>query len=958
MRKLLFLLFLTNTALFVNAQTKVETSELTDLYKSTTSKQISIHDPSVVYDANTQYFYIYGSHYFGGKSKDLRNWSPITNYYNTTYDKAFKSNAKRTVKRVLPGKTAADAESVDFPSYDAAAFCATYAGVTVGDRKPTTEAQWVSGDQWAADVVWNPSMNKWCYYVSLNGDYWASVVVLMTSDKPEGPYTYQGPVVFGGFDGQKHSGKAVDYKTTDLEIVLGTQSTLPSRYKTDKWGTFYPNCIDPCVFFDKEGEMWLAYGSWSGGIWMLKLDKETGLRDYTYTYSGTGTTPNATSDDAYFGKRIAGGYYVSGEGPYIQRIGDYYYLFMSYGFFSPDGGYEMRVFRSDKPTGPYKDASGNVATYTQYQMNYGPKAQTNKGMKLIGAMNHWGNMTVGECAQGHNSACVDDKGRTFLVCHTKYNNGTAGHNVRAYQMYLNKSGWLVTAPFQFNGETTTDADIASSRPWSEEDVAGEYHVLIHPYKLDYENMQEVTPKTITLTSDGKVRGDYSGSWKYTDEGKSYFEIKLTVSGTSTTYYGVVVEQTLENNTAKTLCFTAVANSGVPVWGYKLQPKSAIAYNYQQHTSAFKLTTLSSVSKNINIMFDPVENVDLSWTSSNPELLSETGKYNPSQEDETVTMKARLSSGNYYWENEYSSKVKAAAEVKGDPCTGIVAYYDFDDSPNANAYNAEQQVTVGRSKTTTTAPKYEVDYQRFGNVLHTYFGAQSANSYARMINPLKGAANLDGFTVSMWVNRTDNNLFDALWSFFSPTSPAAEGARLYFTGNCYIGFNDNAGHWFDVNHPDAKKPTNITVGEWRLVTVTFSKEDGYALYVDGSKIYSTSYTDNAGGTIDSFDKQVVLNHVTSADYFYLGFGSFWGSADAKYDDLLIYNRALSSDDVKGLTTLLNRTSDFTPEGVSIETVETEAAKPAARQGIYDLTGRKVAVPAAHGIYIVNGKKVRY
>ena len=71
---------------------------------------------------------------------------------------------------------------------------------------------------------------------------------------------------------------------------------------------------------------------------MLKLDKKTGLRDYTYTYSGTGSSPNANAtSDAYFGLKIAGGYYVSGEGPYIQHIGNYYYLFMSY------GGYDYSV---------------------------------------------------------------------------------------------------------------------------------------------------------------------------------------------------------------------------------------------------------------------------------------------------------------------------------------------------------------------------------------------------------------------------------------------------------------------------------------------------------------------------------------------------------------------------------------------------------------------------------------
>ena len=112
MRKLLLSLLTIAFSLLVIAQTKIETSELADLYKSTTSKQISIHDPSVVFDSTTQMYYIYGSHYYGGKSKDLRNWTPITNYYSTTYDKAFKKNNTRTVNRILPGKS--QIEEVDF----------------------------------------------------------------------------------------------------------------------------------------------------------------------------------------------------------------------------------------------------------------------------------------------------------------------------------------------------------------------------------------------------------------------------------------------------------------------------------------------------------------------------------------------------------------------------------------------------------------------------------------------------------------------------------------------------------------------------------------------------------------------------------------------------------------------------------------------------------------------------
>lgn len=663
----------------IEAQSNMTELTLTDLnalYKTQSRSWQSIHDPSVVWDASTQSFYIYGSHYVGAQTKDFKSYSSITRYYKGGYDsgeayKVFQQNPIHQVKRCLPGQSEED--EVTLGSFNVAAFCSTYA---------TSMPSWVSGDQWAPDIIYNPHMEKWCLYLSLNGDNWASVIVLMTSDKPTGPFTYEAPIVFSGFNGQTYSGKSVNYKDTDLEIVLGTQSILPSRYKTNAWGNLWPNCIDPCAFFDEEGELWLAYGSWSGGIFMLKLDKNTGLRDYIYTYPATtyigtdvyGSTFTGYTSDPYFGKLIAGGCYVSGEGPYIQHIGDYYYLFMSYGGFAPDGGYEMRVFRSSKPDGPYKDASGNLAIYTAYQMNYGPDAGTDKGMKLIGAMNNWGLMTVGECAQGHNSVCQDDKGRTFLVCHTKFNNGTLEHQMRAYQLFLNKQGWLCTAPFQFDGEETTDEMLSTAQPWTAADIEGDYHVIVHPYRLDHTKMTESTPSIIHLAADGKMSSSRRDSWSYSDEGKSYIQIRMN----SVTYYGVVVEQTLEGSNAKVLCFTAVSNTGIPCWGYKLQPQPAIAYNYLKHRDdCFKRNYFARISGDKDIVFEPEENVTLTWTSSNPDVFSNTGEYKSPQETTSFTMTARMECGNYFWEKEYSAKAMADPTSISDLSTKDEETGEFD-----------------------------------------------------------------------------------------------------------------------------------------------------------------------------------------------------------------------------------------------------------------------------------------
>lgn len=1000
MKKLLFAMLA--SLLFsqaVDAQIKLETSDLTGTYKYSTSavSAYGIHDPSVVWNPAEGNFYVYGSHYAAAKTANLRTWTGVHNYYKGGYNsanayKAFQSNPTRTVKRTLKGVT----EEVDFPSFDAAAWCATYhtnhttdAGLSTAHT--TTMAEWVSGDQWAPDIIYNPHMNKWCIYLSLNGDFWASAIVLMTSDNVEGPYENQGPVVMSGFIGSnnhKDNTKNIappSYKGSDLEIVMGSLSSLPAKYdKGASNGTFWPNCIDPCAFFDEEGELWLAYGSWSGGVFMLKLDKETGLRDYTYTYPNTQAGEANCTSDAYFGKKIAGGYYVSGEGPYIQHIGDYYYLFMSYGGYAPNEGYEMRIFRSESPTGPYTDANGTSAIYASAVKNYGADATTNRGMKIIGSYSGWGPQTIGQCSMGHNSACQDDLGRSYVVFHSKFDDGAvnAPHTMRTHQLFVNKYGWLCAAPFVFNGETATDATIAASQPWTATDIEGDYQVLIHPYKLNCTKYEMATPKTIHLAADGTVTGDYKGKWAYTDEGKSYFQITLN----SVVYNGVVTEQTIQGSntsygitatTAKALCFTAVcstkgnASCGVPVWGYKMQAPYAIAYNYQNNSDYFKTTRLSSVSKNVDIMFTPSDNVELAWTSSNPDILSNTGKFNPPAEETSITMTARLSSGNYYWEKEYSVKAKAATEVEGDQTTGLLAYYNFDENPTANLFNAEQTVTYARSAVSAnaTAPTLEEDYARFGQVVHQYFGAQGYNSYSRMPNPLMGQTDLEGFTVSLWVKRADANNWDALWSFFNSTSAKGTGTRLFLTGNSYLGFADTEGNWFDVNYPEQndahpsgkwKAVSKMGVGEWHLVTFTYSKESGYMLYLDGTSYLSSQlvYAGSAATAAD-FDRNLVLSHVTTAQYFFLGLGSFWGSAEADFDDLMIYNRALSATDVKGLYTLLNRVNNFddgTITGIDdVEVAATSATVPSAKQGIFDLQGRRVAVPAK-GLYIVNGKKM--
>lgn len=388
----------------------------------------------------------------------------------------------------------------------------------------------VDGNMWAPDVIWNKAMKKWCMYLSVNGDNWYSSIILLTADNIEGPYLYQAPVVMSGF----HTGTS--YKDTDLEVAIGTQASLPGRYAVgSNWGKRYPNCIDPCVFYDEDGKLWISYGSWSGGIWMLELDENTGLRDYDVEYTLTGAGDGVTVDP-YFGKKVAGGFYVSGEASYIEHIGNYYFLFVTYGGLAAggvasdynNGGYQMRVFRSEKPDGPYLDTEGKDAIFQSFMVNFGPQSKTDRGVNIFGAYGDWGNMATGnlsERSQGHNSILAAEDGRTYLVYHTRFQNSGENHQVRVHQVFQNQDGWLVAAPFEYTGEQVKSADIATSQQIATAQVPGGYKLLIHKYRLNHTTKELVTPVEIQLNADGSISGSQSGTWSI-NEGTSYITITL------------------------------------------------------------------------------------------------------------------------------------------------------------------------------------------------------------------------------------------------------------------------------------------------------------------------------------------------------------------------------------------------------------------------------------------------
>lgn len=481
------------------------------------TSRVSVHDPSIV-KANGQY-YLFGSHLADAVSTNLTSWNTFSTNVSYDYANIFAKS----------GSWSAHGSS----SYN------------------------ISTNLWAPDVIYNKSMKKWCMYMSVNGDQYYSSIAMATADNINGPYTYTGTVVYSGFVNMAQA------RETDYARVTGTNNVDGRYLRNGAWNTSYgTNAIDPCVTYDRDGNLWMSYGSWFGGLFLLKLDSNTGLRDYSYTY------PTVTnSSDTYLGKKISGGYGTSGEGSYIvwDAATGYYYLYESYcGLNATDSfsGYQIRLFRSRDITGPYTDARGNSAICTSANVDKGAK-----GIKLFGnydfssfnGVSHGELNGNGYMSGGHNSAFIDDDGQHYLVYHTRFNTGNEVHQVRVHQQFMNEEGWPVTAVYEYLGSRI------SQNGYAKTDIIGTYEVVNHQLDATTGRTGMLPVQKVTLKEDGTVTGSYQGTW--TERNGSYY---CTMSLDGTTYKGVFFQQYDESASHKeTMTFSLIGSDNKSIWGSKI-----------------------------------------------------------------------------------------------------------------------------------------------------------------------------------------------------------------------------------------------------------------------------------------------------------------------------------------------------------------------------------------------------
>ena len=435
-----------------------------------------------------------------------------------------------------------------------------WAGYNDADQKGWTAI-------WAPDMIYNPSYvwadgstGAYMLYYCTSSTYNRSCIGYGVSKAVTGPFQYVDTIVYSGFTSVDKNVTTtsrlgtktvnVSYKNTNIPELIdnGTLTGINEQwFNSDSSynSTSFPNALDPNVIYDKDGNLWLTYGSWSGGIFTLPLNAETG--------QPIRTNANSDNSDTYFGTKIAGGYGHSGEGPYIvyDKTTDYYYLYESYCWLAANGGYQIRMFRSTSVDGPYTDTVGNSAVYTS------TTNMTDLGIKLFGNYN-FSSLPVGYKSGGHCSAFIDTDGQRYLVYHTRFNNRTENHEVRVHQQFLNEDNWPVTAVYEYLGSTI------STKGYSKSDMCGTYQFVNMGNDSNATNVGMLPTKSVKLNSNGKITGDATGKWSY--KSGTYY-CTMVIDGV--TYKGVFFKQKNEASTHKeVMTFSLIGDNNQCIWGSK------------------------------------------------------------------------------------------------------------------------------------------------------------------------------------------------------------------------------------------------------------------------------------------------------------------------------------------------------------------------------------------------------
>ncbi|XEC95926.1 family 43 glycosylhydrolase [Paenibacillus tarimensis] len=678
---------------------------------------------------------------------------------------------------------------------------------------------------WAADVIQLADGKFYMYYNTCQGSSPLSAMGIAVADNIEGPYKNKGIFVTSG------KGKARDGIANYNAVI-------------------HPNAIDPDVFFDKDGKLWMVYGSYSGGIFILEMNPDTGF---------PAEISLLNMENNGYGRKLTGGYHTRIEAPYIQYVPEtgYYYLYVTFGGLDSAGGYNMRIARAEHPAGPYYDAEGQNmldAKASPGASFFDDRAIEPYGVKQLGNF-LFSNLDAvpeypayGYVSPGHNSTYYEEgSGKLFNIFHSRFPFKGEAHEIRVHQMFMNEKGWPVLAPHRYAGEMLT--------PVAEEAVFGAYHFVNHGKAIT----KDIVPSVfVELHADNTIGGSVTGTWELHGE---HF-VRLNIDGEL--YYGVFARMWDPSSGDFAMTFSAISDKGAAVMGSQLAPLSdrqAVenTYNY------LSLGDTSRVYGDIELPTQGARNAVITWASSNPQVVSETGTVNrPAAEegDAAVELTATITKGDETAVKVFTAVVKS---VPNDPLMdGLTAHYKLDGSlTDATGQLGEGTVTGNRINNAGGTISYDTGT----------LGKAAVFDGASGIRLPDGLILGDRYSVSMWLNPEALTSFTTTFFGAASTDSWISLVPQSWDSNLML-WSGTA--WYD-GITNVMTPTN----QWTHVVFTVDKGD-VKVYVNGVRRFTGTHFPNvftdAGGV------------------FGLGVNYWDAPFKGLMDDLRIYEVALTEEKV--------------------------------------------------------------
>lgn len=332
-----------------------------------------------------------------------------------------------------------------------------------------------------------------------------SVIGLATSDSPEGPWVER-----------------------DLVVTSLDNNAVQT------------NAIDPTVIIDQAGDHWFYYGSAWDGIYILKLDPETGLA------AVKGDKGTRIAQRGFTGNSINGNI----EGPEIiyNPEFDKYYLFIAYDWLETK--YNVRVGRADSPEGPFYDFNGVDMNeeHDDLPMILAP-------YKFDGHSGWQGVSHPGVFSDGEGQYYMAHQGRPgidkyFMVLHIR-------------KIFWTEDGWPVVSPERYAGIEQTPVETGELVGNWEQIVLG-YNV-VPGYAEEQISPNFQTSVDLTLDESGSINGDENNSWTFDAPW-----LELNWNGTWIDKVYVERGRDWENKVDTTLIFTGLNNEGTAIWGKKVE----------------------------------------------------------------------------------------------------------------------------------------------------------------------------------------------------------------------------------------------------------------------------------------------------------------------------------------------------------------------------------------------------